>query len=43
MPGVDICFLEVREEELAGSDIIAVRPEDHVWQLQLGSDREEVL
>jgi hypothetical protein len=43
MPGIDVGLLEVGEDELTWGSIVAVGPEEHVGQPELGCDREEVL
>ena len=42
VPGVDVHFFKVREEELTGSDIVAMRAKDHIWQLELSGYLEEI-
>ena len=38
VPWIHICPLEVREEELARGGVVAVGPEDHVWQPEPGGN-----
>ena len=43
MPGVDVCLLEVGEDQLAWSSIVTVWTQQHIWELELGGHLEEVL
>lgn len=42
-PGIDICLLEMCEEQLAWRNIIAMGTQDHIWQLQSFGDLEKFL
>ena len=43
MPRVDICFLEVGEYQFTGGSVVAMGPQEHVGQLELGSYLQEIL
>ena len=43
MPRIDISLLEVGEDELTWGSIVAVGPEEHVGEPELGGNGQEVL